>query len=338
MTTLTENAIRPRTLMTGLAGEVEADRRWLIERRNRFVAVDCPVCQSVGQPAFSKLDFEYQRCPACRTVFMNPRPPESLLHEFYNQSRTYAYWNKHVFPASEDARRKSIFVPRAERVIEFCHRYCSKPGTLLEIGAGFGTFCEEIQSRNLFEKVIALEMTPDLAASCVRRGLTVIQDPIESLTLPAGSIDVIAAFETLEHLFSPRNFLTTIHEMLADNGLVVITCPSIDGFDVVTLQTDSDTIDHEHVNYLNPNSIRQLATECGFEVLEVSTPGRLDADIVRNKVLDGVISLADQPWLKQVLIDQWETLGRPFQDFLAMNQLSSHMWMVATKRASSSVE
>ena len=331
--TLTENAIRPHNLMEGLRTEVEADRQWLLARQDRFVFVTCPVCEQTGTPAFTKLEFRYELCRDCRTVFMNPRPAEKLLHEFYDQSRTYTYWNQHVFPASEAARRKSIFVPRAERVLDFCQRYGIRTGTMLEIGAGFGTFCEEIQSRQVFQRIIALELTPDLAASCASRGLEVIQEPIETLQMPAGSVDVIAAFETLEHLFSPRDFLRTIHQLLAPDGLVVITCPSIDGFDVVTLQTHSDTIDHEHVKYLNPVSIRQLATECGFEVLEIVTPGRLDADIVRNKVLSGVINLEGQPWLQQVLIDRWETLGQPFQEFLAANNLSTHMWMVATKQS-----
>ncbi len=329
---LTENAIRPQNLLHGLAAEVEADRQWLLARQDQFVDVTCPVCRQAGTPEFTKLEFHYELCPQCRTVFMNPRPAEKLLHEFYAQSRTYAYWNQHIFPASEAARRTSIFVPRAERVLEFCQRFGIRRGTLLEIGAGFGTFCEEIQSREVFERILALEMTPALAASCASRGLEVIQEPIETLQLPAGSIDVIAAFETLEHLFSPRKFLLTIHQLLAPQGLVVITCPSIDGFDVVTLQTHSDTIDHEHVNYLNPVSLRQLATECGFKVLEIVTPGRLDADIVRNKVLAGVINLDGQPWLQRVLIDRWETLGQPFQEFLAANNLSTHMWMVATKQ------
>ncbi len=319
--------------MEGLAVEVDADRQWLLAQRDRFVNVTCPVCSGPGTPAFDKLEFHYESCDKCRTVFMNPRPAEKLLHEFYGQSRTYSYWNQFIFPASESARRTSIFVPRAERVVEFCQRYGIHMGTLLEIGAGFGTFCEEIQSRQVFDRVIALEMTPDLAASCQSRGLEVIQDPVETLQMGPGSVEVIVAFETLEHLFSPRDFLMTVHKLLAKNGLIVITCPSIDGFDIVMLQTHSDTIDHEHVNYLHPASIRQLATECGFDVLEIVTPGKLDADIVRNKVLTGVISLEDQPWLKQVLIDRWETLGQPFQEFLAANNLSTHMWMVATKRS-----
>ena len=36
----------------------------------------------------------------------------TLLHEFYSQSKNYAFWNEFVFPATEEMRRERIFRPR----------------------------------------------------------------------------------------------------------------------------------------------------------------------------------------------------------------------------------
>jgi len=325
-----ENDIRPKNLMGGLAQEVEADRQWLVQQQDRFVEVGCPVCEAQGIACFEKKQIQYQRCPDCDTIFVNPRPPQEVLHEFYLQSRTYAYWNRHVFPASEATRADRIFRPRVDRVLEFCDRYHTATNSLLEIGAGFGTFCSVLAERNRFRRIIALEMTPDLAESCRTRGLEVIESPIESVELPEHSIDVIVSFETLEHLFSPIQFMQSCRRLLAPGGLLVLTCPSGHGFDVITLGTASDTVDHEHLNYLNPDSIKRLAGVAKIKLLEVVTPGALDADIVRNKVLDGSFSLEGQPWLKHILVDKWEAYGSMFQEFLASNMLSSHMWMVGT--------
>jgi len=52
---------------------------------------------------------------------------------------------------------------------------------------------------------------------------------------------------------------------------------------------------------------------------------------VRNKVLAGEHDISAQPFLKRVLINEWERLGQPFQDFLAQQGLSSNMWLVARK-------
>ena len=67
-------------------------------------------------------------------------------------------------------------------------------------------------------------------------------------------------------------------------------------------------------------------------MLEVQTPGKLDAELVRKKVLAGEFELGGQRFLKQILIDKWQHVGEAFQEFLANSRLSSHMWIVARKR------
>ena len=42
----------------------------------------------------------------------------------------------------------------------------------------------------------------------------------------------------------------------------------------------------------------------------------------------------NQPFLKKVLLDDWEQLGVAFQEFLIQQGLSSNMWIVARKSKS----
>jgi hypothetical protein len=111
----------------------------------------------------------------------------------------------------------------------------------------------------------------------------------------------------------------------------MLTCPNGEGFDIDTLGIASDSVDHEHLNYFNPNSLSQLLASSGLDVLESFTPGKLDAELVRNKVLEGVFDLIDQPFLQKVLIDEWDQRGAAFQDFLVATGASSNMWIVARK-------
>jgi 2-polyprenyl-3-methyl-5-hydroxy-6-metoxy-1,4-benzoquinol methylase len=270
-------------------------------------------------------------CTACETMYVNPRPSPPILEMYYATSENYQYWNKYIFPASEEARREKIFRPRAERVADICGHYGVSQGTLLEVGAGFGTFCEEVKSLGMFRRVIAVEPTPDLAETCRQRGLEVIEQPIEHVDLNQQTIDVITSFEVIEHLFSPQDFLLACADVLAPGGLLVITCPNVKGFDIVTLQALSNAVDVEHLNYFHPQSLAHLVNRCGFETLEVLTPGKLDAELVRKKILADEFDVSHQPFLEQILIDDWERVGDNFQQFLADNLLSSHMWLVARK-------
>ncbi|MCU0701921.1 MAG: class I SAM-dependent methyltransferase [Myxococcaceae bacterium] len=254
-----------------------------------------------------------------------------MLEYYYKNSENYAYWNDVIFPASEDARREKLFKPRADRLIDICRRHGNEAGTLLEIGAGFGTFGQEVTRLGFFKRFIAVEPTPHLAATCRKRGLEVLEAPIEKVALPEASIDVIASFEVIEHLFDPSAILQKAAALLRPRGLMVVSVPSCTGFDVQLLREKSSSVDVEHLNYFSPESLGHLFGRSGFDTVEVQTPGKLDAELVRNKILAGEFEAPDA-FLKTVLIERWHELGGPFQDFLAANQLSSHLWLVARKR------
>jgi hypothetical protein len=111
----------------------------------------------------------------------------------------------------------------------------------------------------------------------------------------------------------------------------MLTCPNGLGFDIAVLGAASNTVDHEHLNYFNPDSLAKLLTNCGLEILESFTPGKLDLDLVRNKIISKEFDVSNQLFLKRVLLDEWELLGPSFQDFLIQQGLSSNMWIVARK-------
>jgi SAM-dependent methyltransferase len=331
--TFREDEIRPDHLMQEQSRRFEADIARLLERRGEFVQVACPACGSESSRlVFQKYTLDYVVCSPCETIYMNPRPSPALLETYYSTSENYAYWNKHIFPESEGARRQKIFRPRATRVAEICRRYGVPTRTLLEVGAGFGTFCEEMRAINAFERVIAVEPNPGLAESCRLRGIDVIEKPIEHVKLDPGHVDVIASFEVLEHLFCPWDYLEKCAKLLQPGGLFIATCPNVQGFDILILRELSASVDVEHLNYFHPDSLSLLVRSSGFDVLEVQTPGKLDAELVRKRVLSGAFDLGDQRFLKQILVDKWEQVGSAFQEFLAANQLSSHMWMVARRK------
>jgi SAM-dependent methyltransferase len=201
---------------------------------------------------------------------------------------------------------------------------------LIDVGAGFGTFGEEALAAG-FSRVIAIEPTPVLAQSCRARGLEVIELPIESVDPSALQADVLTAFEVVEHLYSPSAFLQKCLELMAPGALLFLSCPNIEGFDLVVLGEISDTIDLEHLNYFTTTSLPMLCERAGLEVLDVATPGELDAELVRKKALLGEFSLEGQDFLRLILLDGWTKYGDAFQSFLVAQNLSSHLWLVARK-------
>jgi hypothetical protein len=82
---------------------------------------------------------------------------------------------------------------------------------------------------------------------------------------------------------------------------------------------------------MHPASLGSLFEKCGFEVIEQQTPGRLDAELVRKKALSNELELGDQPFLRRLLIEDWERVGDLFQGFLVDAGMSSNMWLAGRK-------
>jgi 2-polyprenyl-3-methyl-5-hydroxy-6-metoxy-1,4-benzoquinol methylase len=333
-TTLREAEIRPDHLVQEQQAAFERDIARVLARQEEFLHVSCPACDaSEGPEVWRKYGFTYRGCPQCETVYISPRPSPAVLDMYYSTSENYEFWNKHIFPASEATRRERIFRPRAERVVEICRRHGVSTGAILDVGAGFGTFLEEVRALGAFERIVAVEPTPSLVRTCRERGLEVIDRPIEQVELEGGAFDVVTSFEVIEHLFRPSEYVRQCARVLKPGGILILTCPNVKGFDVMVLREGSNAVDPEHLNYFHPASLSRLVSGHGFEVLEIQTPGKLDAELVRKRALSGEFDLSGQPFLKHVLLDEWERLGDRFQAWIAESGLSSHMWLVARRAA-----
>ena len=326
-----EEDIRPDRLMRENSRLHKKDVQRLLRRKDEFKEVACPACGiSRSKVIFKKGGFIFDICEECDTVFVNPRPSFGMLKEFYASSKSIKHWNDKIFSVSEDSRRDQIFSQRAKRIASLCGEYGTRIKILIDVGAGFGTFCEEVKKLAIFERIIAVEPSRDLAATCRRKGIEVIEKPIEEVKLEGA--DVITCFELIEHLYDPQSFIMACGKALSREGLLILTTPNIKGFDLSLLSKVSDNIAApNHLNYFHPGSIQRLLECRGFKVTALLTPGKLDAEIVRKKILSGEFDTSNCNFLKYILIERWNIVGEKFQDFLAENKLSSHLWVVAKK-------
>ena len=324
--------IRPDELMSGQRAAMQHDIDMLMAARDRFVAVGCPACgNGAGRRLYEKYGMTHKQCQGCGTQYVSPRPDPALLATFYATSRNYAYWATHVFPASEEMRREKIFKPRARIVEEIATSADIRGGALVEVGAGYGLFCDEVRKLGRFDRIIGIEPTPDLAEVCRTMGFEIFASSFQDVALD-GIADVVAAFEVIEHLFSPEEFLRWALKALRPGGHILLTCPNIAGFETLVLGAQSETVDHEHLNLFSPASLTQLAERVGLVDVEVVTPGRLDFEIVRAAYREGALSAEETGSFLATLFETEDgEVGERFQDFLVAAGLSSNMRIIARK-------
>lgn len=295
-----------------------------------FVNVPCPACGKESIVVkFEKDGFYFKRCDYCNTLYVSPRPNPKKLLEYYKNSKSIDYFTREILEKTKEIRKEKIFKPRAERIIKILTNLGVEKNVLVDVGGGNGLFLEMMKTLDAgFKRYINIEPSKEGAILTEEKGLEVVNDFIEDVTFDFG-VSAITAFELVEHLFNPIVFIKKVNSLLCDNGIFILTTPNIEGFDLVVLGKSSDNImAPNHLNYFNPGSIGLLCEKAGFEIAHIETPGVLDANIVKNRIEEG-IKINDN--FVSLLMGKEEQVLNNFQKFLQENNLSSNMLIVARK-------
>lgn len=288
----------------------------------------CPACESPGVPTFVKYGFAYETCPHCLTLFVNPRPVVVAFSKYYTESPSSKYWASTFYKETAEARREKLWKPKARLIHDTLERYGASHHTLVDIGGGFGLFAEVM--RDLCGQApIVIEPGPHLAAVCREKSLPVIQKFLEQVTpedLPAGP-KAFVSFELFEHLHDPAAFLKQLNNLMGSGDFFIFTTLSGSGVDIQALWEDSKSVTPpHHLNFLNPRSVTLLLTRLGFETLEVTTPGKLDIDILSNNRA----AIKDRFWQTFVATAS-DVEKADWQQLIATSGWSSHMMAVCRK-------
>lgn len=324
-----EEEIRKRDVFNEYLELVRLDSEKLFSDKSKFVTISCPACGfDQHKIEINKYGFTYVQCQECDTLFVNPRPPLQALNDFYSNSPSTSFWvNKFFLPVAE-ARREKIFKPRVQLITEVLPDI--KNGVVGDIGAGFGLFLEELKKCWPKVKMIAIEPSQEMAEICRKKDIEVIEKMLEDLDAATMAFDLLTAFELFEHLFNPRLFLEKAYQLLKPNGYLVLTTLNGLGFDIQILWEKSKSIfPPHHLNFFNPWSISKIFEDVGFIIIECSTPGKLDWDIIEGIYSEEKVDIG-RIWKTVAKYGTFES-KKSLQDWIASSKLSSHMRIIAKK-------
>jgi 2-polyprenyl-3-methyl-5-hydroxy-6-metoxy-1,4-benzoquinol methylase len=298
--------------------------------RKRFVYINCPNCNGVKrQKSFEKGLFLYFLCPECGTLFVNPRPPKNILDLFYMSSKAVKASVKSLVDM-ENGRMKYIFQPRSKLILDFLKEMGRKKGDLLEVGCSVGTMLKTIKEKSKFN---VYGVDPSLWAfeKSREKGLKVYQKTLEEFDPGKKKFDVVLNFETIEHVFSPIEFLNKINQITKKGGYIIFTTPNYHGFDMLTLGRYYKNIHAPcHLNYFNIDSIDMILNRAGFKVVKKMTPGILDLTIVRKQIEENVAPKIPNV-IKHLVFQTSKKTQNNFQRYLKNNLLSGNMLIFAKK-------
>ncbi|MBD2278542.1 class I SAM-dependent methyltransferase [Aphanizomenon flos-aquae] len=245
----------------------------------KMVNRSCPVCGSKDQSkVFAEADcdlnqldsfafacrklLEYMHyrlisCPTCDVLYASPIPELSELATAYHEP---------AFDSSEEAhyasRTYASFLP------EIMQHIPNLDGAI-DIGTGDGAFLEELL-RTGFTSVIGVEpepfQAPILAAKeeiqpLIKHGLFRVED------FQAGTFSLITCFQTLEHLYDPKQMCQDAYTLIKKGGAVFFICHNHRALSAKILRMRSPIFDIEHLQLFSEKSARYLLKMNGFTTI-----------------------------------------------------------------------
>ncbi|MFC1631081.1 class I SAM-dependent methyltransferase [Candidatus Omnitrophota bacterium] len=297
-------------------------------RSDITTSIPC-VCGTSREPEFFSeiVGFKFVRCPDCGFLYINPRPAIGVMGEFFRSAETVSYFQTEILEHTSEIRRERIFRPRYEWLKS---SQVAVGGRLLDVGCSTGIFLECFSGDQQFS-VAGSEPNSAAVEICRRKGLEVRQATIEEFPT-SEAFEVITGWEIIRHLVEPFKALSKLYQLLVSGGVLVLTTPNVTGFDFVLLGNEhQDIAPPMLLNGFTPLSMEQALRRVGFEIIELSTPGELDVEIVRKYWLSGGQN-GRNAFLEQIILNANQRQRRAFQDYLSCNGLSSHLRVVARKK------
>lgn len=317
--------IRPPALMSEFKRLSVRDASAYLAAAPTLEAVVCPGC-GAEDPVYShaREEFNYQQCRACASLYVSPRPSLAALARYYEESEASHFRVEHFSRDTAKARRYHLLCSHADWMGQIVDEAGPKHAHAYgDVETYSPEIFEEIGRQGVFQSMYSVHplLAPDatLHVRCV-----------EAWQLPE-PLAAISAFEKLEHQFDPLALLRRMTELLAPGGIVFLTTRTSSGFDLQVLGEKAPYIFvPEHLNLLSVEGLHALMERAGLELVELSTPGQLDVQLVQAAcAADPTISL---PPFVDYLIKQRDTLAHEdFQAFLQKHRLSSHVRVAARK-------
>jgi 2-polyprenyl-3-methyl-5-hydroxy-6-metoxy-1,4-benzoquinol methylase len=148
--------------------------------------------------------------------------------------------------------------------------------SVLDLGCGSGFLCKKMMEEGA-KSVIGVDMVkPENAvgATWQYRDLD-LDSPAWSSQMIEASFDLILAFDILEHLRSPYEFLSNCQKLLKPKGRLVLTTPNINSWERVANPDNwSGARDQQHKTLFSRYSLQFLLKKSSLDPVGMSAPMR----------------------------------------------------------------
>lgn len=270
------------------------------------------------QPFGKVGSFEYLVCPDTGSLFLAALPSPEIWAGLLKQIQQHRRLPGGFHSQLAASRADNVYQPKVEWIQETLALQGVHRPALIEAGIPPSDLQGLLTQSGTFSRV---ECVDEIALA---HGKWNGPSSLE------GAFQVAVLLESLDRSDDPVGLLEQTRRCLSRGGLLFATALVASGFDLQTLGTENRYLyPPDRANCLTLDGLRQLLERLEFDLLEVSTPGVLDVEIVQAHLTqDPSLSLSR---FERSLILSDEPTRQAFQSFLQERGLSSYARVVARK-------
>ncbi len=222
-------------------------------------------------PRFGENPSNHLRCPQCGMECLSPQPDDNTLAGIYNETY-FSHYKNEIDPTIIRAMKRATYRRQIQRL--------PPPDSfmgqrrILDCGAATG-FLVELATESGWD-AFAIELSEFGSQACINllgpdrvyRGE--VQESAFAAN-PECQFEVITMFDFIEHVRDPRDVLRWARQRLSTGGVLLLTTPRVGGISWRLMGHQWFHYVREHLWFFNPESIRTLLVESGFNTIEVHT-------------------------------------------------------------------
>lgn len=193
-------------------------------------------------------------CRECHLGFRDPQPSRERLGQMYAAGSDSA-WDEHVKVRRDWAMVRDLVVDIGAR-------------SVLDVGCFDGGFLKLLPEG--IERV-GVEIHPGAVARAGEHGVRVVCEDLYKLPEVGEQYDCVVAFDVIEHVHDPRDFLATLASVVRPGGHLVFVTGDLDA---PTWRVMGSRYLYswfqEHIAFVSPRWVRAQAPRMGLEVVETT--------------------------------------------------------------------
>lgn len=240
---------------------------------------NCPVCNGTSSQLFlrvkdhstSKETFDIVSCESCSFKYTNPRPDAQEILRYYESEDYISHTDK------KEGLFNKVYQSVRDYAIKQKYKLINGFNTsksLLDYGCGTGDFLHYVQTKGW--KTLGAEPNPNARKVMQEKGISSIL-PEEINKQQPGSFGVITLWHVLEHIHDVNEKLKAFHQLLEENGKLIIAVPNHTSYDAGYYKEYWAAYDMPiHLYHFSPSTIELLLTNADFN-LEKVLPMKFDS-------------------------------------------------------------